>query len=370
MVFTRINNARKKLLENLIARDFETASEHFKHLAKHCYSLALAAKDKEIKKGLVYEGDMYVGLAKKIQERKKETKSDQKKPQITLSEKKWVPESRPDINFSDIAGLDDVKNQVMLRMVIPHTNKAAARRYNAPMGGGMLLYGPGGTGKTTVAKAVAGELDIPFFNLDARSILVERSAEGTTENIRAIFAEAEKYERILLYFDEIEYLVPVRATGIMKHVVREFLVQLEGSSTDKEGLLVIGSTNRPWEIRPEVIRSGRFDSKIYVGLPDLDARKELFHLNLEGPEVSKKINYTRLAELTEKYSGADIKSICQTATLECLAEHCRTGKDKKITADDIEAAIASTPLAPANPYDLQKLEEFRNGFSGRKKAKK
>ena len=196
----------------------------------------------------------------------------------------WLVVERPDVRFDDVAGLEDVKEQIRLKLIYPFTHPEEAKRFGVRSGGGILLYGPPGTGKTLIAKAVAGELDAAFFTVKPSEIMSKWVGEAE-QNVAALFDAARGYERAVIFIDEVESLLPSRGgnSTVMNRVVPQFLAELDGMAGKHPGLLLIGATNVPWMIDDAAMRPGRFDEKIYVPLPDLPARQRILELNLRGP---------------------------------------------------------------------------------------
>jgi len=365
MTHSIINKSRKRTLEALLSQNYKKAKENLRVLAKKCYILALGTQEIGLKKGLTYEGDIYVSIAKNMIKNgiDKKDSLNQKNPEIKLrtTAKQWNPETQPETRFKDVIGLGEVKKEINLRMIAPYQNKEIAHTYGLGTGGGILLYGPPGTGKTLIARAVAGELDMPFFNINSADV-IERSTEKTTQNIREIFKQAQKYERSVMFYDELETLVPVRpSSNMMKHAVKEYLALLDGFYSKKQGTLLVGATNRPWEIRPAILRPGRFSEKIYISLPDEQDRKELFKKILQELNISPEINYSKLAEQTKDHSGADIEHICEKAGRTCLEYFTQTDHPRQMQMADFDLAIKETipTIKRINSYDLKKLQEFR-----------
>jgi SpoVK/Ycf46/Vps4 family AAA+-type ATPase len=357
---TRFNIRRKKVLEALVNGTFEKARQEMGNLAKLCLHGATLSDDQETARGFLEESDVYMHFIKKLKDfpgrpengngeskagkNGKGSNGSAPKDIVVPPRKIWTPEEKPDFTFDDIIGLDDVKKEVDRNMIRTYMNPGAAKEYGQKLGGGILLYGPPGTGKTSIARAVAGSLDIPFFNIYSVDVM-ERSAEKTVENIRSIFAEAAKYPRSIMFYDEVEVLFTKRTSLKSK----------------RKGLLLMGSTNRPWEIRPAMLRPGRFSEKIYVGLPDEAERTGLFELKLKEMRISPDLDYLSLASLTKGYSGADIEYACEKAGKVCFDYFTRTGERKPIGMPELEDAIKNTVATSkrADKYDAREMEKFR-----------
>ena len=187
--------------------------------------------------------------------------------------KKFVSAEIPNVHFDDIAGLEDVKEAIKIRMIYPLKHPEVYSAYGKKMGGGVLLYGPPGTGKTMIAKAIACEVGATFYAVKGSDIVSKWVGESE-QNINALFEEARKNDLSIIFIDEIDSLLGKR--GVDNHNdkrVNEFLQQIDGFSSDSSRLLLLGATNRPWDLDSAAMRSGRFSEKIYVPLPDKKARE-------------------------------------------------------------------------------------------------
>ena len=280
----------------------------------------------------------------------------------------FIPVERPTIRFQDIAGLEDVKEEIRLKMIYPFTHREAAERYRIRRGGGVLLYGPPGTGKTLMARAVAGEIDAAFFTVKPSEIM-SKWVGDSEQNVEKLFATARSHERSIVFIDEIEALIPARREaqggGIMTRLVPQILAELEGFDTaGKNPLLFIGATNEPWSLDPAVLRPGRFDEKVYVGLPDWPARRKMFELYLKGRPLAQDVDLDYLADLTEGWSGADLKNLCEKAAAEVFLRAVRAGSGAgdglPIGLRDLEGILEQTrPSVSAR--DLERFESYRRG---------
>lgn len=276
----------------------------------------------------------------------------------------WIVSEKPRLRFDDIAGLEDVKEQIRIKMILPFTHPEKARRYRVRTGGGILLYGPPGTGKTMIAKAVAGELEATFFAIAPSEILNKWVGESE-KNIRKLFEAARSSGRAVVFIDEVEALVPRRrdteAGGVMQRVVPQILAELDGfDSRSDRTLLFLGATNEPWNIDPAMLRPGRLDEKIYVGLPDRPARKKILELNLKDIPLAPDVNLERLAERLEGYSGADVAYLCRKVSEQTFLESVREALERPVAAADFERVLAT--LKPSvSCADLERFRRFRSG---------
>jgi transitional endoplasmic reticulum ATPase len=269
---------------------------------------------------------------------------------------------RPPVRFDDVAGLDDVKEQIRLRMVYPFTHPELARRYGIKRGGGLLLFGPPGVGKTLLARAVAGEIDAPFFSVKPSDIMSKWVGEAE-QNIAKLFSAARRFPRAVIFIDEVEALIPKRRRSqstVMQRVVPQILSEMEGFERHEGALLFIGATNEPWMLDQAVLRPGRFDEKIYVPLPDFPARRRILEINLRGKPLASDVDIGELAELTEGYSGADIVNVCRKVADAAFLEAVKVGVDRPITKADFLSALHEVRPS-VDLKDLRRFEEFAKG---------
>lgn len=272
----------------------------------------------------------------------------------------WIVKDKPSIGFDDIAGLEDVKQDIRLKMIYPFAHRELAARYGIKTGGGVLLYGPPGTGKTMIAKAIAHEIDATFFVVSPAQILSKWVGEAE-QNIRKLF-EAAKGEPIsVIFLDETEALVPKRQSGgstVMQRVVPQILQELEGFDRGSDrALLFVGATNKPWMLDEAMLRPGRLDARIYVGLPDAPARFRLLEIYFEDRPVAEDVEFGELCDLLDGYSGADISHIAAQAAQLPFMEAIGGCEARPIERRDILGIIEKTPPS-VHPSDLVRYEKF------------
>ena len=264
----------------------------------------------------------------------------------TPSTNQWLVKERPSIRFEDVAGLEDVKEDIRLKMIYPFVHADLAAKFGIRPGGGVLLYGPPGTGKTMLARATAGEIDAAFFRISPADVLSKWVGEAE-QNIKKLFDAAAAELRSIIFIDEIESLVPARrdeGSSVMQRVVPQILQGMEGF--DKKAgqpILFMGATNVPWQLDPAVLRPGRFDEKVFIPLPDLDARQKMLEMYLSHRPLSDDVTLDRLAAALDGYSGADIKYLCDRAATVPFLKSVATGVEGQITAAIFDDAVRDTP---------------------------
>lgn len=275
----------------------------------------------------------------------------------------WIVREKPDIQFDDIAGLDDVKAEIYLKMIYPFRHPDLAQRYGIDVGGGLLLFGPPGTGKTMIAKAVSCELDATMFVISPAQVMSKWVGEAE-KNIRKLFEAAKAEPKSVIFIDEVESLVPRRRSSdstVMQRVVPQILQELEGFDRRAgRALLFMGATNEPWSLDPAMMRPGRLDMKVLVPLPDPAARFKLFEIYLAGRPLADDVNLALLVEKTAGYSGADIKAICTRAATRPFLESVTGAPPRDITLDDLLNVIAATPPS-VSAKDNEKYEKWALG---------
>ena len=278
----------------------------------------------------------------------------------------WIVRERPTIRFDDVAGLDDVKADIKLKMLYPFTHPELAAKFGIRAGGGVLLYGPPGTGKTMLARATAGEIDASFFVISPADILSKWVGEAE-QNIKKLFDEAARQPRSIIFIDEVEALVPARRDdggSVMQRVVPQILQSVEGFRKSGDGVvLLMGATNVPWQIDPAMLRPGRFDEKVYIPLPDAAARLRMLEMYLGNRPLARDVSLDAITDQLDGYSGADIRYVCDRAAVVpfmaavASASGVPHDADETITNAILRDVIAETPRSVSRE-SLDRLVEF------------
>lgn len=267
----------------------------------------------------------------------------------------------PNVRLDDVMGMDEAKEQIRLRMIEPVKNPAKAKRYGMKAGGGVLLYGPPGTGKTMLARAVAGELHLPFFMITAADVFGKYVGESE-RNIRAIFASIRRHPLSVVFIDELETLFPSRSGDIhetTRKVISVILQELDGLDKAKNPILLIGATNVPWLVDEAFLRPGRFDARIFVGLPDEKARRGLAAAALAKGEIPHETNLIGyIASVAKDYSGADINALADRMRQLAYARNLRMYTRQ--LADEALSAVKPT----ASGALLDEIRDWERKSSG------
>jgi transitional endoplasmic reticulum ATPase len=272
----------------------------------------------------------------------------------------WIVKDKPTIGFDDIAGLEDVKEEIRLKMIYPFAHPELARQYGISTGGGVLLHGPPGTGKTMIAKAIAHEIDATFFVVSPAQMLSKWVGEAE-QNVRKLFEAAKAEPVSVIFLDEAEALVPKRKSDgstVMQRVVPQILQELEGFDRKRnQALLFVGASNKPWMLDEAMLRPGRLDAKVYVGLPDAPARYRLLEIYFDGRPLADDVDFGVLCDRLEGYSGADVKNIALQAAQRPFMEAIAGGEARPISLKDIISVIEEVPPS-VHPSDLIRYEKF------------
>ena len=239
-----------------------------------------------------------------------------------------------DITFDDVVGLEEAKREIRLRLILPYKYPEKAKHYGIRKGGGLLLYGTPGTGKTMLARATANELKLPFYSIRPSDIVSFKVGESE-KNIESLFKKLRKEKKAVLFIDEIEALIPSRkhnGSTIMQRIISTFLTEVDGfnKQSSDNTLFLMGATNEPAMIDPAMLRPGRFDCKIFVGSPDYEARKKLIEIELRGRPTVADFNLDEVAGASKGMTGAEIKELINKAADAAFEREIETGQTQYV----------------------------------------
>lgn len=250
----------------------------------------------------------------------------------------WV--ERPALTFDDVGGMAALKEEIRMKIIYPLSHPELYETYGKRPGGGILMYGPPGCGKTYLARATAGEVQAGFLSVGLHDVL-DMYIGQSERNLHALFEMARQQAPCVLFFDEVDALGANRADmrySPGRKIINQFLSELDGFDSANEGVLILSATNAPWHVDPALRRPGRFDRVLFVPPPDRAAREAILRLKLaDKPTV--RVDYARLARMTEDFSGADLQGVVDRAVEQKLGDAIRSGQPQPLTTSDLVQAI-------------------------------
>lgn len=253
-----------------------------------------------------------------------------------------VQTERPTEGFESVGGMEEVKEQIRVKIIYPIEHAEMYAAYGKKIGGGILLYGPPGCGKTHLARATAGEVKSGFMSIGINDVL-DMWIGNSEKNLHALFDQARRSKPCVLFFDEVDALGASRSDMKRsggRHLINQFLSELDGIDASNDGLLCLAATNTPWNLDTAFRRPGRFDRVVFVPPPDQNARAEILQIQLQGKPTDG-IDTKKLAAKTADFSGADLKAVVDRCIESKLTEAVKTGMPKPITTKDLIAAAKS-----------------------------
>ena len=260
------------------------------------------------------------------------------------SKAKLFVDTKPKITFKDVAGAEEVKEEVK-EIIEFLKNPKKFSKYGAKMPKGVLLVGPPGCGKTLIARAISGQADVPFFSVSG-SEFVEMFVGVGASRVRDLFTQARTYAPCIVFIDEIDAVGRHRGAGIggghdeREQTLNQLLVEMDGFDPHT-GIIIVAATNRPDILDPALLRPGRFDRRIVVGLPDTKEREEILKLHAKGKPFAAEVDLNAIAQQTAGFTGADLENLLNEATLLTV----RKGTDQ-ITQKEVEEAIDKVIAGP------------------------
>ncbi|KAG8087229.1 hypothetical protein GUJ93_ZPchr0010g7830 [Zizania palustris] len=282
----------------------------------------------------------------------------------------------PKVSWDDIGGLDDVKRELQETVQYPVEHPEMFEMFGMSPSRGVLFYGPPGCGKTMMAKAIAKECKANFISIKGPELLTMWFGESES-NIRNLFDKARQSAPCILFFDELDSIAVKRgnnvgdAGGTSDRVLNQLLTEMDGINA-KKTVFVIGATNRPDIIDPALLRPGRLDQLIYIPLPDMLSRLQIFKANLRKAPVSRLVKLSAMAASTVGFSGADIKEICQRAcklaVRELIQKSTSVGNALAMAGAELSVEHFKGAMKHArksvSDLDVIKYEYFQQQFSG------
>jgi SpoVK/Ycf46/Vps4 family AAA+-type ATPase len=248
----------------------------------------------------------------------------------------------PSITFEDVGGMELLKEQIRLKIIYPITHAEMYKAYGKAIGGGILMYGPPGCGKTHLARATAGEIEANFIAVEISDVL-DMWLGNSEKNLHEIFDEARQNAPCVLFFDEVDALAAKRSDfrqSTARQLINQFLSELDGIQASNEGLLILAATNAPWHLDNAFRRPGRFDRVLFVPPPDTAGRATILRLLCQGKPVED-IDFEHVSQKTDNYSGADLKALVDVAIEGKLQAAIKSGQPKPLTTRDLLRATGA-----------------------------
>ena len=262
---------------------------------------------------------------------------------------------RPKISFRDVGGMEEVKDEISMKVIQPLAHPELFAAYGKAVGGGVLMYGPPGCGKTHLARATAGEAKASFMSVGIHDVL-ELWIGSSERNLHRIFEEARRRAPCVLFFDEVDALGAKRsdaASTAGRQIINQFLSELDGVEHSNEGLLVLAATNAPWHLDSAFRRPGRFDRLLFVPPPDEAARAAILEVLLRD-KPTESLDPSKVAKKTKEFSGADLKGLVDVAVEEKLRMAMKTGAPTPLTDKDLIKAAKRVSASTAEWFGTAK----------------
>lgn len=266
-----------------------------------------------------------------------------------------APEEK--IDFSHIGGLDNIKKTIHKKIILPYQKPGLFQRFKKRAGGGILMYGPPGCGKTLLARATAGECGAEFLNISISDVLDMYIGESERK-LHALFERARQSAPAVLFFDEVEALGGKRQNtrdASSSKLVSQFLSEMDGFSQNNHNVLILAATNVPWAVDSAFRRPGRFDRVLFVPPPDFQARQAIIETLLNERPSESNIDLALLAKNTSGFSGADLRELVETAADEAIELSIEMEAEQEINLQHLKTAMQEV-----KPTTLEWLTTARN----------
>lgn len=262
--------------------------------------------------------------------------------------------------FKNVGGLNDVKNEVKESILMPLLRPDISEKFGVETSKGMMLYGPPGCGKTLLMKALATELDVEMINVKCGDVMSRWYGESE-ESMMKLFRAARERKPCIIFFDEIDAIAKKRdmysADDVTPRLLSLLLSELDGMDRS-EGIIMVGSTNKPEMVDPALLRPGRFDKIIYVPPPDKEERKEILKIHFRDKPLASSVDIDKFARKTEGFSGADIANLAKESATRAMRKSIDTGGMRKITEKDIDEVLQrmNPSITPSMKEEYERIK--------------
>jgi AAA+ superfamily predicted ATPase len=290
-------------------------------------------------------------LEKELQGRASKPEAPRDEPEkVAVAGQGWTPDNdaadkpavdssdieRPKLTFADIGGMETIKEEIRMKIIHPLKSPQLFKAYGKKIGGGVLLYGPPGCGKTLLSRATAGEIKANFLSIGIHQIL-DLYLGNSEKNLHQLFELARTHAPAVLFFDEVDALAADRndlKRSAGRTLINQFLAEMDGNVGDNDGLLILGATNAPWHLDPAFRRPGRFDRILFVPPPDEPARRAIIEVMVKDKPMDR-VDTAAVAKRTKDFSGADLKAVFDIAIERSLARAMQEGRVIPLGTDDL-----------------------------------
>ena len=333
------------------------------HLALDERELGLKAYHAAIEKNAAMED---TELAKQLSVKVRNIEATEGKPKLRVISnddtdvieinRLFVPQQEK-VTFKNIGGLDDVKKTIHKKIILPFQKPGLFEKFKKRAGGGILMYGPPGCGKTLLARGTAGECNAEFFNV-AISDILDMFIGESERKLHAIFENARQHSPSVLFFDEVEALGGKRQNtrdSTSSKLVSQFLAEMDGFSQNNSGVLVLAATNVPWAVDPAFRRPGRFDRVLFVPPPDHKARIAILEALLADRPTESKLDLKFIANHSSGFSGADLRELIDTASDYAIEASIEAEEEQPISQSFLKQA-----LKEVRPTTIEWLSTAKN----------
>lgn len=272
---------------------------------------------------------------------------------------------KPDISFKDVGGMDSVKEDIAMKIIAPLKHKDLFKAYGKKTGGGILMFGPPGCGKTYIAKATAGEINASFIPVGLHDVL-DMWLGQSEHHLHDVFEYARRNAPCVLFFDEVDAIGASRGdmkTSGTRGLINQFLMELDGVNTSNEGILILAATNAPWYLDTAFKRPGRFDKIVFVPPPDAGARKAILDIILKG-KPTEQLDAEYIAKAANGFSGADLKALIETCVEDKLKEIIKSGIETPLSMKDIKKTIKAIKPSTKDWFETAKNYAIYSNRSG------